>query len=135
MTKDTPPHWSVADFSGTDFPGALRALVTNAMRVARGSGAAEEIVQQVVTCAVTLRKYAELHDTTPSPDEIRKLLSVERGYDPSGGIRPNSAVEAAVSASLQIAASRLTPNGHHERTGESNLLNIVRNGDWTIRDH
>lgn len=135
MTTDTPPNWSVADFSGADFPAALQALVANAMRVARGSGAAEEIVQQVITCAVTLKKYAALHDTTPSPVEIRRLLSAERGYDPSSGIRPNSSVEAAVSASLQIAASRITPNGHHESAGVSNLLNIVRNGDWTIRDY
>lgn len=135
MTSDLPPNWSVADFSGADFPGALQALITNAMRVARGSGSAEEIAQQVVTCAVTLNKYAALHGTTPSPAEIRKLLSAARHYDPSGGIRPNSAVEAAVSASLQIAASRITPNGHHESTGVSNLLNAVRNGDWTSGDY
>lgn len=134
VTTDRPPNWSVADFSGTDFPGALRDLVTNALRVARGSGAAKDIVQQVITCAVTLRKYDALHGTTPSPGEIRELLDVRRDYDRSTGVRPNSAVETAVSASLQIAASRLTPNGPLERRGVDRLLEAVRHGDWTEKD-
>lgn len=103
------------------------------MRVARGSGNVGDIAQQVLTCAVTLRRYAEENGSGPSPIGIGKVLAAERFRDEATGELNSLAVEEVISGSLQVAASRISGDREREYQGEAQILKAVRGGTWGAR--
>lgn len=129
LTDKDLDDWWADRFSAAEYETALRDLVGNAMRIARGSGKPYEITRQVVWCLAAFRNYRAQHGMEPSAQQIAAALYALDAYDHESGHRPNRDLEEVVSGALQIAASRLLRQPHQESLGRSAVVRAAREGD------
>lgn len=110
---------------------ALRDMTANLLRVVRGAGKPNEIVNQTSELLKALVAYRDTVGHPPPPDELAEILSIERTQDWRSGVAASAPVLAeaedrAVRGALQIAASRLIEQPRQEQSGAREMRVGIR---------
>lgn len=124
MTDDELSALKASDFYGSDFGSTLRHMLSNLMRVCRGSGRSFKVTRDVLQAAGTLRNYVTTNRQDMPALEIESVLSISRLPDRSLSPerqRHEDAVDAILRGALQMAASRLVGDIVQEQRGWSEL--------------
>ncbi len=113
-----------------DLTWALQDLAANLIRVVRGAGKPHLLRDYAVAFLNAIEDYKEVTGSSPDPDLLAKILSIER--DPvilrqvgdDERLRDNLQRDI-VRGSLQIAASRLIRQVAQEQIGDSELMQAI----------
>ena len=109
---------------------ALQDLAANLIRVVRGAGKPHFLRDYAVAFLNAIENYKEVTGSSPDPDLLAKILSIER--DPAilrqigddERLR-DSLQRDIVRGSLQIAASRLIRQVVQEQSGDTELMQAI----------
>lgn len=116
---------------------ALRVLAANIIRVVRGAGRPDDIIDQ---CNEVLKGAIEYHEKVGrfvSSDSVAAALRLERerisDYDSFGGQR-QLAMRRMIDGSLQVTASRLLGQVTQQRRGENEIFEAYRELEQLYQD-
>ncbi|MES2844863.1 MAG: hypothetical protein V4747_07545 [Pseudomonadota bacterium] len=104
---------------------ALRTLAANLMRVARGAGKPYELEMHAAEFLDAAEAYRAMVGHGLATHDVQNALRVRKAVSTRNDpvmFEAETAIEEAVSGSLQIAASRLVFDGLREKQGESEAI-------------
>lgn len=98
----------------------FRELAANVLRIVRGAGKPEDLLDQMQHAIDVSAQHRQVHGAWPAPSTLAEILRLD---DPNIGSEVGliRATHPICRASLQICASRLVQQDTHRRTAENDL--------------
>jgi hypothetical protein len=110
--------------------GALCRLSANIMRVARGTGRADEIPEQIFACANAILEYREVAGRNPGDQELADMLRVGRDFENfdwrASDAEMTIGTDEILRGILQVVASRMLGQRTQESAGRREMFDGIR---------
>ena len=112
--------------------GPLKSLAANMMRICRGAGKPERLLEDCIAVAEAFSAYRDVFGHWPSSFSIQKILTIEnevlaRRFEQGEQLDGENldwllGIDTLIRGSLQMAASRLAGQGTQEARGSDELF-------------
>lgn len=107
--------------------GAVQQLATNILRIARGAGKPERLIDHTIAYVKAAQEFFETHGRWPVP-ELHGYLDIHTGFTTDDARRQAwyHGEDLMVREALQVAASRLAGQLTQERAGHTEMFEGLR---------